>query len=347
MVGLITLLPESKIENYDQTDEINIGLQSSTSTKKNQEITLVMGSDDEAVITSVLAFQENINSNIIVKKKDSILTSDSNDILVIFSHGTEKGMIINDKLISWAKLSILLSQTNAKFIFLATCFGANIYNFTENTDKIIFGWRGVSDAIMMGDVIALLVNAQFQYLDDAQANLNLLIDRYCQISEHPEQIIPLLSTKIERIDTRVWIIPGIWSILIVSSVVLHMKFSPSEVSTIGGAGNLLTIIWTLIGMFVGFFQLGGPWMAVFFGIVSLQIINILLALNTSKDHHPNNAAWISFEFFGLPPIGSYIHGMAPSGSTVYNFLLSPDIIMAMILYGVFELMIHDWTWWLI
>ncbi|GAH70553.1 unnamed protein product, partial [marine sediment metagenome] len=51
MVGLITLLPESKIENYDQNDEINIGLQSSTSIKKNQKITLVMGSDDEAVIT--------------------------------------------------------------------------------------------------------------------------------------------------------------------------------------------------------------------------------------------------------------------------------------------------------
>ena len=154
MVGLITLLPESKIENYEQTDEINLGLQCSTSTTKNQKITLVMGSDDDAVITSVLTFQENINSNIIVNKKESILTSDSNDILVIFSHGTEKGMIINDELISWAKLSILLSQTNAQFIFLATCFGANIYNFTENTDKYIIGWSGVLDAIMMGYLAA-------------------------------------------------------------------------------------------------------------------------------------------------------------------------------------------------
>jgi hypothetical protein len=58
MLGLITLLPESKIENYDQTDEITIGLQSSSSAKKNQKITLVMGSDDNAVTTSVYHFKK-------------------------------------------------------------------------------------------------------------------------------------------------------------------------------------------------------------------------------------------------------------------------------------------------
>ncbi len=89
----------------------------------------------------------------------------------------------------------MLSQTNAQLIFLATCFGANIYNFTENTDKNTIGWRGVSVAIMVGYVIALLVNAKFQYLDYVQANLNLLIDRYYQISEHSEQIIPWFGLK--------------------------------------------------------------------------------------------------------------------------------------------------------
>ena len=246
MVSLITLLPESKIENYDQNDEINIGLQSSTS---NQKITLVMGSDDEAVITSALTFQENINSNIKVKKKDSILTSDSNDILVIFSHGTEKGMIINDELISWAKLSILLSQINAKFIFLATCFGANIYNFTENTDKYIIGLSGVSDAIMVGYLVALLVNAQFQYLDDARANLNLLIDRYYQISEHPEQIIPLVWTKIQKINTY-----GLFGILLASSVIVHFKFTPSEVSVLDDLNEFLG--WVL-GIFGILFTISG------------------------------------------------------------------------------------------
>ncbi len=338
MVGLITLLPESKIENYDQNNEINIGLQSSTSIKKNQKITLVMGSDDEAVITSVLAFQENINSNIKVKKKDSILTSDSNDILVIFSHGTEKGMIINDELISWAKLSILLSQTNAKFIFLATCFGANIYNFTKNTDKNIIGWSGVSDAIMMGYMIALLVNAKFQYLDNAQANLNLLIDRYYQISEHPEQIIPLLWTKIQKINTYGW-----FGWLIASSVIAHLKFTSSEVSILNNLNTFLTWVLAIFGIL---FSLSGVGIVggVFFGLLVLEIINIFSALGASEDHHTNGYAWISFEFFGWPPIGSYIHGYAQSGSTVYNFLFIPDIASATLFYMVFGGMIHDWTW---
>ena len=334
MVGLITFLPESKIENYDQTDESNIGLQSSTS---NQKITLVMGSDDDAVITSVLTFQENINSNIIVNKKESILTSDSNDILVIFSHGTEKGMIINDELISWAKLSILLSQINAKFIFLATCFGANIYNFTENTDKYIIGLSGVSDAIMVGYLVALLVNAQFQYLDDARANLNLLIDRYYQISEHPEQIIPLVWTKIQKINTY-----GLFGILLASSVIVHFKFTPSEVSILDTVDDVL--FWVSTAFAIYFLAVSSGVGAAFLIVLGIYAWNIFSALSASKNHHTNGYAWISFEFFGWPPIGSYIHGYAQSGSTVYNFLFIPDPVTSEVLYLVFGEMIHDWTW---
>ncbi len=332
MGGLITLLPESKIENYDQTDEITIGLQSSTSAKKNQKITLVMGSDDNAVITSVLTFQENINSSIIVNKKDSILASDSNDILVIFSHGTEKGMIINDELISWAKLSILLSQTNAKLILLATCFGANIYNYTENTDKKIIGWSGVSDAIMIGYVIALIVNTKFQYLDNAQANFNLLIDRYYQISDHPEQIIPLVYSKIELRNTYGW-----FGIVLVSSVVLNIKFTPSEVSTLSNLNIFLSVLLTILGMISAI----NP---VFLGVIVLQIINIFAALTTSVSHHPSGGGWISFEFFGLPLIGSYIHGYAPSGSAVYTFLFWPDIFMGFTMYLIYLPLLHNWRW---
>jgi len=328
MVGLITFLPESKIENYDQNNEINVGLQSSTSTKKNQIITLVMGSDDNAVITGALIFQENINSNIKVKKKDSILTSDSNDILVIFSHGTEKGMIINDELISWAKLSILISQTNAKFIFLATCFGANIYNFTKNTDKYIIGWSGVSDAIMMGYMIALLVNAKFQYLDDAQANFNLLIDRYYQISDHPEQIIPLFFTKIELRNTY------FWGFLIVSSVVFHIRFTPSENIWLNDLVNQISLLLLLFGF-------SAPQ---FYMLLGLQIWNINTARTTSITHHSNGYAWISFEYFGLPYIGTYLHGYAQSGSTVYNFLFSPDMYMGLTMYLMCLPLLHNWRW---
>ena len=193
---------------------------------------------------------------------------------------------------------------------------------------------------MMGYIIALLINAQFQYLDDARANLNLLIDRYYQIYEHPEQIIPLVYTKIQKINTYVWI--GWFRILIASSVILHLKFTSSEISSMFNLQttlNILNLIMT--GLFLRF-AVGPPASAILF-ILSVYIFNIFLALNTSKNHHPDGGAWISFEFFAVPPIGSYIHGMAPSGSTVYNFILD-GILPAMILYGVFELMIHDWTW---
>jgi len=233
---------------------------------------------------------------------------------------------------------ILLSQTNAQLIFLATCFGANIYNFTENIDKYIIGWSGVLDAIMVGYVIALLVNAQFQYLDDAQANFNLLIDRYYQISEHPEQIIPLLWTKIQKINTYGW-----WGILLASSVIVHLKFTSSEVSILDNLNTFLTWVLAIFGILFtlsGVGTVGG----VFFGLLVLEIVNIFSALGASEDHHTNGYAWISFEFFGWPPIGSYIHEYAQSGSTVYNFLFIPDISSATLFYMVFGDMIHDWTW---
>ncbi len=116
--------------------------------------------------------------------------------------------------------SFIPSNLNLNLIFLAICYGANIYDFTENTDKKIIARSGVSDAILMGYTIALFVNGNFQYLDDAQANLNLLDDRLDQISEHPEQIIPLAYTKIER-----RIIYGWWGIILVNTIVLHIKFT--------------------------------------------------------------------------------------------------------------------------
>ena len=190
----------------------------------------------------------------------------------------------------------------------------------------------------MGYVIALLVNAQFQYLDDAQANLNLLIDRYYQISEHPEQIIPLLWTKIQKINTYGW-----FGILLVSSVIVHFKFTPSEVSTLNTMNiffNIITFIITAV--FIIYHT--GPVGAAFLLVLSVHIFNIFLALNTSKDHRPDRGAWISFEFFGWPYIGSYVHGYAQSGSTVYNFLFIPDPVTSGVYYVVFGEMIHDWTW---
>ena len=197
---------------------------------------------------------------------------------------------------------------------------------------------GVSDAIMMGYLIALLVNAQFQYSDDSQANLNLLIDRYSQISEHPEQIIPLVFTKVERRNTYGW-----FGILVVSSVIVHLKFSSSEVDVLDDRSTYLTWVLAIFSLLFTIFGVGIVG-GVFFGLLVLEIVNLFSALGASKDHHPNGWAWISFEFFGWPPIGSYVHGYAQSGSTVYNFLFIPDPVTSGVYYVVFGEMIHDWTW---
>jgi len=82
----------------------------------------------------------------------------------------------------------------------------------------------------------------------------------------------------------------------------------------------------------------------FFTVIGLQILNINLARTTSKDHHSNGYAWISLEFFGWPPIGTYLHGYAQSGSAVYNFLFWPAVDMGLAMYVFYGAYIHDWTW---
>jgi len=130
---------------------------------------------------------------------------------------------------------------------------------------------------MVGYLVALLVNAQFQYSDDAQANYNLLMDRYYQISEHPEQIIPLLWTKIEKRNTYGW-----FGILVASSVLFHIKFTASENIALNNLNTFLSVMLLLFGG-------ASP---AFFTVIGLQILNINLARTTSKDYHSNGYAQI-------------------------------------------------------
>ena len=104
-------------------------------TEDNQEVTLIVGTNQNAVKTGVLAFTSSLNSDVEINKQDTLISSDSNEIIVIFSHGSEQGMILNDELISWYDLSILILQSKAKYIFLATCYGANINEFIDSSDK--------------------------------------------------------------------------------------------------------------------------------------------------------------------------------------------------------------------
>jgi hypothetical protein len=168
--------------------------------------------------------------------------------------------------------------------------------------------------------------------------INLLIDRYYQISEHPEQIIPLVWTKIQKINTYGW-----WGILLASSVIVHFKFTPSEVSILDTVDDVYFWVSMAFEVFL-YIAKAGPVGIAFLIVLGIYAWNIFSALSASKNHHTNGYAWISFEFFGWPYIGSYIHGYAQSGSTVYNFLFIPDPVTSVALYGVFVNMIHDWTW---
>ena len=51
---------------------------------------------------------------------------------------------------------ILLSQTNAQLIFLTTCFGENIYNFTENIDKNIIGGGATDHSDLQARLVHLV-----------------------------------------------------------------------------------------------------------------------------------------------------------------------------------------------
>jgi len=94
-------------------------------------------------------------------------------------------------------------------------------------------------------------------------------------------------------------------------------------------------------MILGWFVTVNP---IFAAVIGLQIWNIWTCLTISSDHNPSGGAWMSFEFFGWPPIGSYIHGYASSGAAVYNFLFWPATDYGVLMYIIYGAYIHDWTW---
>ncbi|MFX1444960.1 MAG: hypothetical protein ACFFHV_16230 [Promethearchaeota archaeon] len=299
-----------------------------------QKVTLIVGSDEDAANTGVLTFTDNINSEVEIDQQDNIASSDNNEILVIFSHGSENGIILDGELISWYQLSQLISQTTAKYIFLAACYGANIYNFTENTNKKIVGFGGVVDAILMGYTFALLVNALFNHLDDARNNAQSLILRMALILAQPELIVPLFSTAC--ILTNLWFL----FIPLYISITFHLKYSATEVNNIGTGTLIIDAITWVIGLFAG-----GLIATIILAVLTLYVLEFEAVLHLSSINHPDGGAWISIESVSFPPIGIWLQARNPSGGIVFQIPMSFDPISTTTLTSALTLCQHGWRSW--
>ncbi|TXT61692.1 MAG: hypothetical protein BAJALOKI3v1_750003 [Promethearchaeota archaeon] len=78
--SFLIITVESQNLNSINKNEENIGL--SVNSIVNEEITLIVGSDETAVETGILAFINNLDDDIEIKKQNDILPTDSPDIII-------------------------------------------------------------------------------------------------------------------------------------------------------------------------------------------------------------------------------------------------------------------------
>ena len=293
--------------------------------KKDQEVTLIVGTNEDAVKTGVEAFISSLNNDVEINKQNTVISSDSNEIMVIFSHGSEQGMILEGELISWYDLSIIILQSKAKYVFLATCYGANIYTFIEITTKMVLGFNGMVDAFTMGYYFALHVNILFDHFDNAQFNAELLSSRASLIREHPEKIVPLYCTKCVTEDVWWWIFP------LQIKTVFHIKLTDAELDIYDWVGLVIAILSLWLGGVAG-------WVV---GVLTIYLEAVILV---SQQAHPNGGAWISLGAQILPLLGVWLCARGPSGNVILPIPVTPgDPISTTALHIALRASLHGWT----
>ncbi len=304
------------------------GYSISSNSLLKQEVTLIVGSDDDAVKSGASIFKNSLDDDVEINKQNDILSSETNEIIIIFSHGSEKGINMNGELISWYDLSILISQSKADYIFLAACFGAKIYDFVKPDTIKVYGFDGFVDAIIMGYYSALLVNTLFNHNDDADNNFNSLISRALLILEQPGQILPLYCTKCKTQDKYIWIFP------IQLSVIYHIKLTNLELAIGGGVTNL-------IGTIVDLTLSGIPQ-----AILTILLLEIDTVVSVSQIAHSNqgvDGAYVSLMSMLLPATGIWWQARNPAGNIIFQLPINPgDPALTAALGTILRNNLHDW-----
>ncbi len=279
-----------------------------------QKITLIKGGNDPSVEDGISTLITSLSDEIEVIKHSSLNVSNVAEILVIFSHGTEEGIILNGNLISWYNLAIFFNQTKAKNIYLATCFGANIYNFTRGSTQTIIASKGLSDAVIMSYIIACHINIKYLHPDEALNNIDSLEQRVKVIYDHPEEFLALAWWKIERKN-----IP-----FILISHTLHLKFTPLEAARICTIDALITVLSAIFDILILIAGWNPALLIAILAALTLEGALIFLAFAISIEHFiahpvPNTGAWISFEAPLLPPIDTWIQARGGGGQVLATF----------------------------
>ncbi len=325
--------------------EVEEELRQSDQVAGDQKITLIKGGNDPSVEDGISTLITSLSDEIEVIKHSSLNVSNVAEILVIFSHGTEEGIILDGNLISWYNLAIFINQTKAKNIYLATCFGANIHNFTKGTTNTIIALKGLSDAIIMSYVIACHINIKYLHPDEALSNIDSLEQRVKVIYDHPEEFLALAWWKIERKN-----IP-----FILVSHTLHLKFTPLEaagISLVDAIICLLSAVFNLILIITGWNPAA---LVAILAALLLESALIWIAFCVSIYHFvahpvPNIGAWISFESPLWPPVDTWIQARGGGGQVLTTFpsYLGPalTVVFYWILSATYDLnpASRSWVW---
>ncbi|MFX1506809.1 MAG: hypothetical protein ACFFDC_11965 [Promethearchaeota archaeon] len=279
--------------------------------ESTQQICVIKGCEEENVNLGVSAFENNLNDQIEIIYGSLLDLIISTDIIVIISHGTEEGIMLNGLIIPWEFLASIINHSEASSIYIAACYSENVKNFNFKSNLEIYCWSGEVDALTMGYYLSFLVNSEFSHVNDALDNQESLKQRAQLIKKHPEKRLPLALFSISY---------NINPLIVASTI--HMKFEGIEDEEFAeDYAKIPKYAAWLISIFAP--KEIKEFLKIFVEVISfVYLAQLAIAITESRNHHTNGGCYLSFEVVAwsvipwVPP-AIYIQGRDPDGNILF------------------------------
>ena len=118
--------------------------------KKDTSINVYLGDKSDGnvnlALTTFIKYYKNIN--ILSMDSDPL---ENSGIVVIFAHGDEKGIILNQEFVSWESFSSMVSSSSVGHLYIMACFSNNIFTYlSQDSISKVTGLKGEVDAVVAG-----------------------------------------------------------------------------------------------------------------------------------------------------------------------------------------------------
>ncbi len=261
-------------------------------------VKIVKGSDDFNIQSGIQALKNSLNASFQITEQNDI-PLEGTDVIILFSHGSPEGLLLDDMLISWEEVAIVLNQSSAKTIFIGACFASTIYQYTLNSRQNILAWDGTLDAILIGLIFSVALNLFNGFFDQVPTSISKCQQRSSTLKNNPLDLLPLYYIRVTNPSP-----------VVVVGQVLELRYTTEEWAWISNyRGSIETIINQWLSFLLNFVPAANWLKTIITNYVKILQFTFDMCCDRSASvwaGYNGIGCEISWEFGVFPPIGTWI-----------------------------------------